>query len=130
MEDKIEVQPNDHRDEEFLGDLNDAMIKRIGQRVDRTDDNSLIDSADVSLDDQEREQIYSQAQQQVNDVITTLTCVQSDLAGVLTRDISHELANGKEIYTGVLATHAGAAIDNYNAVTKAINSLKSAFKLK
>ena len=130
MEDKIEVRPNDHRDEEFLGDLNDAMIKRIGQRVDRTDDNSPIDSADVSLDDQEREQIYSQAQQQVNDAITTLTCVQSDLAGVLTRDISYELANGKEIYTGVLATHAGAAIDNYNAVTKAINSLKSAFKLK
>lgn len=138
--DKIEVQPKERHDDEFLGDLNDAMAKKIGQATDQDNSNSPIDPEDIAgaagvqrlsdvlLNDQEYEQLYSQVQQQIDDMLSKLTDIQSDLAGLLIHDVFYTVANNEEIHTGVLGTQAGITVDNYNAVTAAISELKRMHK--
>ena len=137
MTDKIEVQPKNHRDDEFLGDLNEALSKKIEQATDRTDDNSPKDvvtiastqqPSDAKLDDQEYEQLYSQLQQRVNTAINTLTDVKSDLECLLASDISHAFANSEQIHNSYNSNHRGITTDSYNTVTKAISDLKFKFK--
>lgn len=135
--DKIEVQPNDHRDDEFLGDLNDAMAKKIGQATDQDNDNSPINAliaankqqpSNAKLNDQEYEQIYSRLQQRVDAVINTLADVKTDLECLLASDISHAFANSEQIHTSYNSNHHGITIDHYNTVIDTISNLKSAFK--
>ena len=136
MKDKIKVQPKNSPDDEFLGDLNKALSKKIEQATDRTDDNSPIDAviaaneqqpSNVLLDDQEYEQLNLQLQQRVDTAINTLTDVRSDLVRLLASDLSHAFANDEIIHTNFNITHAGITIDSYNTVTRAINELKSEF---
>lgn len=138
--DKIEVQPKDHRDDEFLGDLNDAILKKIKQKQPTDQDNGkspkdtvVIANAqqpsDVLLNDQEYEQLYSQAQQQVKDAVSMLTDAKSNLARLLANDLSQALANNETIYLYHNAKQ-GATINNYNKVIDAISNLKSLLKSK
>ena len=135
--DKLEAQPKDHRDDEFLGDLNGAISGAIKKPADQDDDDSLIDPTDVAsvqqpnnakLDDQEYEQLYSQLQQRVNTAINTLTDVKSDLECLLASDISHAFANSEQIHNSYNSNHRGITTDSYNTVTKAISDLKFKFK--
>ena len=138
MEDKIEVQPKDHRDDEFLGDLNGAISGAIKKPTDQDSNNSSKDAvvianaqqpSDVSLNDQEYEQLYSQAQQQVKDAVSMLTDAKSNLARLLASDLSQALANNETIYLYHNANQ-GATINNYNKVIDAISNLKSVLKSK
>lgn len=145
MEDKIESrtdklasQPNDHDADTFLGNLNDELSKKIAQSNDQDSDESPKVAAaigtqqpsDVSSDDQTHEQLNSRVQQQIDDAINVLTGVQSDLANLAVSAVSHAVANGEEIRTGVFGTQAGLVIDNYNAVISAIHDLKRVHKSK
>lgn len=139
MKDKIKVQPKDRRDSEFLGDLNNSVTGAIKQPTNQDDDNSPIDAADiasaqqpssVSLDDQTYEQLNSRVQQRVDDAINALTDVKSDLARLLTSDISHAFANDETIHSFYNAAKTGITIDNYNTVIGTINDLKRTFKSK
>lgn len=121
MKDKIEPQPNNsHTDDDVL-DLNNAITGAIS---------SAQQPSDVSLNEKTYEQLNSQAQQRVDSAINMLISIQSDFANLLIHDVFHATANGEEICTGVLATQAGAAIDNYNAVVSAIRDLKRVHKSK
>lgn len=144
MEDKIESrtdkltpQPNDHRDEEFLGDLNEALSGAVTKATDQDNDNSPINPADITrlqqpsnakLGDQEYEQLYSRLQQRVDAAINALADVKTDLECLLASDISHAFANSEQIHTSYNSNHRGITTDSYNAVTKAISDLKFNFK--
>lgn len=137
--DKLASQPNKHDADNFLGNLNDELAKKIAQANDQDNDESPKVAAaitgeqqprDVSLDDQAHEQLNSRVQQRVDAAINVLTDVQSDLANLAVSAVSHAVANGEEIRTGVFGTQAGFVIDNYNAVISAIHDLKCVHKLE
>ena len=145
MEDKIESrtdklasQPNDHRDDDDKLDLDDAVIGAINQAADQDHDNSSSDTEDVAsvqqpdsaaLAEQTYEQINSHMQQRINDAITALTDVQSDLEALVIYDVAHAVANSEAIHADHFnKTHTDITIDHYNTVIDTISNLKSAFK--
>lgn len=145
MEDKIESrtdklasQPNDRRDDDDKLDLNDAVIGVTAKATDRTDDNSSNDAEDVAsaqqpddalLAEQTYAQLNSHAQQRIDDAITALTDVQSDLEALVIYDVAHAVANSEAIHADHFnKTHTDITIDHYNAVIDIISNLKSAFK--
>lgn len=138
MINKLEVQPKDHHDDEFSGDLNDAISGAVKKPTDQDNSNPSKDAvvianaqqpSGVSLDDQEYEQLYSQAQQQVKDAVSMLTDAKFDLARLLANDLSQAFANNETIYLYHNAKQ-GATINNYNTVIDAISNLKSVLKSK
>lgn len=137
--DELEVQPKNNPDNEFLGDLNDAISGAVKKPTDRAEDNSPINPADITsvqqpshakLDDQEYEQLYSRLQQRVDTAINALADVKTDLECLLASDISHAFANTEQIHNSYNSNHRGITTDSYNTVTKAINDLKFNFKSK
>ena len=136
--DKIASQSNDRDADNFLGNLHDELAKKITQANDQDNDESPKVAAaigtqkpsDTKLDDQEYEQLNLRVQQRVDAAINVLTDVQSDLADLAVSAVSHAVANGEEIRTGVFGTQAGFVIDNYNAVISAIHDLKCVHKLE
>ena len=145
MEDKIESrtdklasQPNDRRDDDNKLDLNDAVIGVTAKATDQDHDNSSSDTEDVAsaqqpdsaaLAEQTYEQINSHMQQRINDAITALTDVQSDLEALVIYDVAHAVANSEAIHADHFnKTHTDITIDHYNAVIDTISNLKSAFK--
>ena len=137
MEDKIESrtdklasQPTDHRDDDDKLDLNDAVIGVTAKATDRTDDKSSNDAEDDALlAEQTYAQLKSHSQQRVDDAITALTDVQSDLEALVIYDVAHAVANSEAIHADHFnKTHTDITIDHYNAVIDIISNLKSAFK--
>lgn len=145
MEDKIESrtdklasQPNDRRDDDNKLDLNDAVIGVTAKATDQDRDNSSNDAEDVAsaqqpddalLAEQTYEQIDSHMQQRIDDAITALTDVQSDLEALVIYDVAHAVANSEAIHADHFnKTHTDITIDHYNAVIDTISNLKSAFK--
>lgn len=137
--DKLASQSHDRDTDNFLGDLNDELAKKIVQANDQDNDESpklaediagAEQPRDVVSDDQAQEQLNSRVQQRVDAAINVLTDVQSDLADLAVSAVSYAAANGEEIRTGVFGTQAGIVIDNYNAVISAIRDLKCVHKLK
>lgn len=136
---KLEVQPKNNPDDEFLGNLNEAISGAVKKPIDQDNDKSSIDEEDVAgaqqpsnakLDDQEYEQIYSRLQERVDTAINALADVNTDLEYLLASDISHAFANSEQIHTSYNSNHRGITTDSYNAVTKAISDLKFNFKSK
>lgn len=130
---ELKVQPKNNPDDEFSGDLNDA----IGRATDQDNDKSQKDATGITsiqqpsnakLDDQEYEQLYSRLQQRVDTAINALADVKTDLECLLASDISHAFANSEQIHTSYNSNHRGITTDSYNAVTKAISDLKFNFK--
>lgn len=145
MEDKIESrtdklasQPNDRRDDDNKLDLNDAVIGVTAKATDQDRDNSSNDAEDVAsaqqpddalLAEQTYEQIDSHMQQRIDDAITALTDVQSDLEALVIYDVAHAVANSEAIHADHFnKTHTDITIDHYNTVIDTISNLKSAFK--
>lgn len=145
MEDKIESrtdklasQPNDRRDDDDKLDLNDAVIGVTAKATDQDRGNSSNDAEDVTsaqqpgdalLAEQTYEQIDSHMQQRIDDAITALTDVQSDLEALVIYDVAHAVANSEAIHADHFnKTHTDITIDHYNAVIDTISNLKSAFK--
>lgn len=145
MEDKIESrtdeltpQPNDRHADDNKLDLNDAVIGVTAKATDQDRDNSSNDAEDVAsaqqpddalLAEQTYEQIDSHMQQRIDDVITALTDVQSDLEALVIYDVAHAVANSEAIHADHFnKTHTDITIDHYNAVIDIISNLKSAFK--
>ena len=68
-------------------------------------------------------------QQRIDDAITALTDVQSDLEALVIYDVAHAVANSEAIHADHFnKTHTDITIDHYNAVIDTISNLKSAFK--
>lgn len=137
MKDKTGVQPKNSPDDEFLGDLNEALSGAVKKPTDRVENNSPINPADITsvqqpshakLDDQEYEQLYSRLQERVDAAINALADVKTDLECLLASDISHAFANSEQIHTSYNSNHRGITTDSYNAVAKAISDLKFNFK--
>ena len=145
MEDKIESrtdklasQPNDRHADDNRLDLNDAVIGVTAKATDQDHDNSSNDAEDVAsaqqpddalLAEQTYEQIDSHMQQRIDDAITALTDVQSDLEALVIYDVAHAVANSEAIHADHFnKTHTDITIDHYNAVIDTISNLKSAFK--
>lgn len=145
MEDKIESrtdklasQPNDRRDDDDKLDLDNAVIGAITQATDQDHDNSSNDAEDAAsaqqsddalLAEQTYTQLNSHAQQRIDDAITALTDVQSDLEALVIYDVAHAVANSEAIHADHFnKTHTDITIDHYNAVIDIISNLKSAFK--
>ena len=145
MEDKIESrtdklasQPNDRHADDNKLDLNDAVIGVTAKATDQDRDNSSNDAEDVAsvqqpddalLAEQTYEQIDSHMQQRIDDAITALTDVQSDLEALVIYDVAHAVANSEAIHADHFnKTHTDITIDHYNAVIDTISNLKSAFK--
>lgn len=145
MEDKIESrtdklasQPTDRRADDDTLDLNDAVIGVTAKATDQDRDNSSNDVEDVTsaqqsddalLAEQTYTQLKSHSQQRVDDAITALTDVQSDLEALVIYDVAHAVANSEAIHADHFnKTHTDITIDHYNAVIDIISNLKSAFK--